>query len=182
MKLYLARHTLTNYNEQHLCNADPNIDVYITEQGKVQAKKLADSLKNVPIDRIFVSELRRTKQTADIVNAFHNAPVQIAPLLNDHNSGFEGKPFMLLSDALDAAENKWTASFNGGESIEDVKRRVADFLESLSTQPYDAVLVVTSKWLIRAAVAVIKNVPLEEVWELDPEQGGYIELELPRAS
>ena len=71
MKLYIARHGQTNYNEQGLCNSDPAVDVYITENGVKQAENLAEKLKNVQIGQMFVSELKRTKQTAEIVNKHH---------------------------------------------------------------------------------------------------------------
>jgi len=178
MKIYFARHGRTNYNDLRLCNADPSVDVHLTSQGEEQAKTLADNLKDAVIDRIFVSELKRTKQTAEIVNKAHNAPIMVEPLLNDHRSGFEDKPFPLLKDALDSADNKWTARFNDGESIEDMKKRVEQFLDQLKNEPYSTVLVVTSQWIIQAAVSIIKGISNEEAWQIDIQQGDYLELEL----
>ena len=178
MKIYFARHGRTNYNDLELCNADPTVDVHLTAVGAEQAKTLADKLKKTPIDCIFVSELRRTLQTAEIVNAFHGVPIKTVPLLNDHRSGFEGKPYKSLMKALDGAEDRWTARFNGGESIEDMKKRVAKFLEELKAKPYSVVLVVTSQWVIQAAVTIIKNISNEEAWKLEVEQGDCLELDL----
>jgi broad specificity phosphatase PhoE len=178
MKLYFARHGRTNYNDLHLCNADPAVDVYLTSAGVEQAKALADKLKSTPIGHIYVSRLKRTQQTADIVNAFHEAPVEVDARLDDHRSGFEGKPFALLKDALDAADNQWTARFNDGESIEDIKKRVAAFLDDLRTKPYDSVLIVTSQWIIRAAMAINQHLSNEEAWELVVVQGSCLELEI----
>jgi histidine phosphatase superfamily protein (branch 1) len=88
MKIYLARHGKTNYNDLDLCNSDPSVDVHITSEGTKQAQALANKLKTVSLDRIFVSELRRTKQTAEIVNQFHGIEIDVEPLLNDHRSGY----------------------------------------------------------------------------------------------
>lgn len=178
MKIYLARHGRTNYNDLNLCNGDPNVDVHITELGIAQAKALADKLKNAPIDRIFVSEMRRTSQTAEIVNTFHHVPMEVNPLLNDHRSGYEGKNAQLLMDALDAADDRWTARFNGGESIEDMKQRVAMFINELKTKPYNTVLIVTSGWVIRVMVAVIEHISNEEAWTRESAQGDYMEFEI----
>ena len=178
MKVYFARHGRTNYNDEGLCNADPRVDVHITPEGVKQAEALADRLKDEPIDRIFVSELKRTQQTAEIVNRFHDAPVEVAPLLNDHRSGFEGQHFQLLMDALDNDEDRWTARFNGGESIDDMKQRVAEFLDWLKGQPHETVLVVTSQWIIHAAVAIVQGISNEEAWKLEVEQGTFIELDI----
>jgi broad specificity phosphatase PhoE len=179
MKVYFARHGRTNYNDLRLCNADPAVDVHLTDEGIKQAKTLARALKGIPLERIFVSELKRTQQTAAAVNKLHNVPVEIAPLLNDHRSGFEGKSFTLLMEALDASEDRWTARFNDGESIEDMKKRVAAFLDELKTKPYDTVLVVTSGWIVQAAAAIIQNISNEEAWKLDVKQGSYLELDTP---
>jgi len=180
MKIYFARHGRTNYNDQNLCNGDPSVDVHITELGTQQAKELADKLHSMPIDRIFVSEMRRTQQTAKFAQDDHDTPVEIeiAPLLNDHCSGFEGKSAELLLGAMDATENRWTARFNDGESIEDMKERVAQFLTELKNRPYDSVLIVTSGWIIHAAAALIKHIPNEEAWALDVVQGDYLEMDI----
>ncbi len=68
------RHGKTNYNILRLCNDDPKREVHLTEKGSTQAEDAANKLKNVPIVRIIVSELPRTRQTAEIVNQYHPAP------------------------------------------------------------------------------------------------------------
>lgn len=177
MKIFFARHGRTNYNDLDLCNSDPNVDVHITPEGEKQAQALANKLRKVHIEQIFVSELKRTTQTADIVNQFHHVPITVEPLLSDHRSGYEGRPASQLIEAMDAAKNRWTARFNGGESIEDVKQRVATFLESLQKKPYDSVLVITSGWVIKMAAAVIQNVPNDEAWKTDAKQGDYLKFD-----
>jgi alpha-ribazole phosphatase len=164
MKIYLARHGRTNYNDLGLCNADPTVDVHLTRVGAEQAEDLADKLKQVQLDHIFVSELRRTQQTAEIVNKSHNLEIEIDPRLNDGKSGFEGKHFTEYENALNAATNRWTVRFNDGESIEDIKKRVVDFINELRTKKYDAVLIVTSLWIIQAILAVVRHIPNEEAW------------------
>lgn len=178
MKIYLARHGRTNYNDSGLCNADPSVDVHLTPTGIKQSEDLADKLKHVQLDHIFVSELRRTQQTAAIVNTFHKLAVEIDARLNDHRSGFEGKHYQELGQALDAASNRWTARFNDGESIEDIKKRVTAFLADLRTKKYNTVLIVTSEWVVYAMVAVLKNLTNEEAWDLQVGQGSYMELEI----
>ena len=178
MKIYFARHGRSNYNDRRLCNADPAVNVYLTPVGEEQAKMLALTLMDIKIEHIFVSELKRTQQTAKIINEFHCAPIEVDPLLNDHRSGFEGKPFPMLKKALDAAGNRWTVRFNDGESIEDMKERVAAFLDELRTKPYEIVLVVTSQWIVRAAVALVQGLNNEDAWKLEVEQGSYLELEV----
>lgn len=178
MKLYLARHTLTNYNEKDICNGDPAIDVHLTSTGITQAKGLAQNLEAVRFDHIFVSQFKRTQQTAEIINALHGLKIEVDPRLNDIRSEFEGKPYKDYVKALHAADNKWTVRFNGGESIEDMKKRAIDFVDNLRTKDFKTVLVVTSEWVIRAMLTHIQNLSNEEAWDMAMTQGEYIEVEL----
>ncbi len=178
MKIYFARHGRTNYNDLSLCNADPSVDVHLTEGGVKQAEALAEKMKDISIDHIYASELKRTQQTAEIVNKYHNLTLEIDKRLGDHKSGFEGKHFLELKQALDDAEDRWTARFNGGESIEDMKVRVDAFLDELKTKPYESVLVVTSGWVVQAAAAMLNNLSNEEAWNLEVAQGDFLVFEV----
>jgi broad specificity phosphatase PhoE len=178
MKIYLARHGRSTYNDLGLCNADPRIDVPLTVTGINQAEALAKKLKIVPIDRIYHSQLKRTQQTAEIVNQYHGLPLMADYRLNDGRSGFEGKSFKEYDAALDAAPNRWTASFNDGESIEGIKKRVAGFMDELRTKQYDSVLIVTSLWIIFAITAVSEGLSNDKAWNLAIEQGNYSELDI----
>jgi broad specificity phosphatase PhoE len=178
MKVYLARHGRTNYNDLGLCNADPTVDVHLTPTGVMQAEALADKFKHSQIDRIFASELKRTQQTAGIINQFHGLKIEVDPRLNDGRSGFEGKHFKDYDEALDAATNKWTARFNGGESIEDMKKRAAEFVEDLRIRNYESVIIITSQWIIQTIVAVVRGITNEEAWSLEVNQGSCMELEI----
>lgn len=178
MKLYLARHTLTNYNEINICNGDPTIDVHLTPTGIAQAEGLAQKLKAVRLDHIFASEFKRTQQTANIINALHGLKIEIDPRLNDIRSAFEGKSYKDYVKALNAAENKWTVRFDGSESIEDMKKRAIDFIDDLRTKDCGTVLVVTSEWPIRAMLTSLQNLSNEEAWDIAMTQGEYIEIEL----
>lgn len=178
MKIYFARHGRTNYNDLELCNADPTVDVHITDTGIEQAETLAKDLKDVHLEHIFVSELKRTQQTAEIINHFHHIPIEVTSLLNDQRSGYESKPSRLFLEALDHVEDRWTAHFNDGESVEDMKRRVTAFLDQLKNKSYDTVLVVTSQWVIYAAIAIIRGISNEEAWKSSVEPGSCRELEV----
>jgi len=178
MKIYLARHGRSNYNDLVLCNSDPTVDVHLTPTGIEQSKVLAEKLKTTPIDHIFASELRRTQQTAEIVNAYHNLQLDIDARLNDGSSGFEGKPYEEYTTALAAAPDRWTASFNGGESIEDMKKRVADYLDDLRAKNYQSVLIITSQWIIFAIMALVNDLSNEQAWNLEVEQGSFLEIEV----
>ena len=180
MKLYVARHGRTNYNELGLCNSDPKIDVHLNEAGIVQANKLADLLKKSDIEQIYVSELRRTEQTASIVNQFHNALITVDARLNDIRFGsvFEGRHYSEYQAALEKTDNKFTARIDDGESIVDVRLRTQKFLDELKTKDYKSVLVVTSGGVMQAIYAIIGDHSVEEAWNFRPVNGSYVEFEI----
>jgi len=178
MKIYLARHGRTNYNDLNLCNSNPAVDVHLTPIGIEQAKKLAEQFKNRPVDCIFVSELKRTQQTAEIINELHGLKIIVDARLNDIATGFESRSFNDYISKLAAAPNKWTARFNGGESIEDVKKRVADFISELRDKNYDSVLIITSQWVMYAIIAIIEGITNEDAWAIEVIQGDFLEVNL----
>jgi len=178
MKIYLARHGQTNYNEARLCNGDPNVEVYLTETGISQVNKLAEDLKESSFQHIFVSELLRTQQTADAVNQFHHLPITIDARLNDNRSGFEGKRVEDYYAAIDKSPNKWDVRFNGGESVADVKKRVNSFIEDLKKTKYDSVFIVTSMIIIQLIFGIIENLSCEELWKIKVERGSCAEVDL----
>ena len=178
MKLYVARHGRSTFNDLRLLNDDPKVSAPLSERGVEQAQELRDTLKDVKFDRIFVSELIRTKQTADIVNENRHIPVEIDARLNDHRSGFNGQSYDVLDETLFAAEDMWTARFNDGESIDDVIARIKDFLDELKTKKYDTVLIVTSMYPVEAVHFLLTGLSKEEAWDLHVVQGSYTVFEL----
>ena len=177
MKLYVVRHGQTNYNDLELCNSDPTVDVHLTSLGTQQIQQLAQKLKNANIDHIITSELPRTKQTAAIINEYHNVPITIDARLNDNRTGFESKPYQQYHAALARAENKWTARFNGGESFEDIKKRVGNFLEELKNQDYDCVLIATSKIITQVMYGLTHGLSNQQTWDFKVEPGSCVEIE-----
>lgn len=178
MKLYVARHGQTNYNDLGLCNSDPKTDVHLTDVGLKQAQDLADKLKTEKIDQVIVSELRRTQQTAGIVNQYHNAPVAVDPRLNDNRTGYEDRDAKEYYSALDSADDKWNVRLNDGESIEDVKLRVKEFLDELKAKDYESVLIVTYMVIIQIICGILNGLDNQQAWDLPIDKASCTELEL----
>jgi probable phosphoglycerate mutase len=166
MKLYVMRHGRTNYNDLGLCNDDPNADVYLSAIGKQQAQLAAEQLRDVRLDRIIVSPLPRTRQTAEIVNQYHDAPIEVHPDITDIRSGFDGKTVDAYFAAI--AHDPLNAQVNGGESLLDHKQRVLGFIDWLQQQPQDTILVVAHEETLRVFVAYFEgNVADEQLRDIN---------------
>lgn len=149
------RHGRTNYNDLGLCNDDPNAEVHLNAIGKQQARVAAEQLRDVTLDRIIVSPLPRTRQTAEIVNRYHHAPIEVHPDITDIRSGFDGRGVDEYFAAI--AHDPLNARVNGGESLLDHKQRVLGFIDWLQRQPQENVLVVAHEETLRVFVACFEG-------------------------
>ncbi len=166
MNLYVMRHGRTNYNDLGLCNDDPSADVHLNATGEHQARAAAEQLREVTLDRIIVSPLPRTRQTAEIINRYHGAPIEVHPDIADIRSGFDGKAVVDYFAAI--AHDPLHARVNDGESLLDHKQRVLGFIHWLQSQPQGNILVVAHEETLRVFVAYFEgNVPDERLRDID---------------
>lgn len=144
MKLYFVRHGHTNYNRFGIMNDDPSVDVHLTSKGLKQAKSASEQLKDTPLTHIYVSQLPRTRQTAEIINSHHNLKIEEDSHLNDNRTGFNGKPWIFMTLAYLFSKDRYSKRFNDGESLLDSKKRVTKFLAELKSRhdETDEVLIV----------------------------------------
>ena len=69
MKLIFVRHGETIENQNHTIQGQT--PGQLSEEGKEQARLVAERLKEVKIDKIFTSDLARAKDTAKEIAKFH---------------------------------------------------------------------------------------------------------------
>lgn len=178
MLVYVARHGEAEHNLQDLFHDTTVPDVSLTDKGIEQVNVLADKLRNVKFDAIYASRLRRTQQTAEAINRYHNLPITIDPLLDDIVSGIAGRPVSEFKDMIAHSNDPWHAHFGGGESYEDNKARATKFLESLKTQPYACVLVVTSGGVANMLYGMTNGMTNEETYPRPIDNAALLSFEL----
>ncbi len=88
-RIYMVRHGATQLSaEDRFAGA---IDVQLSDEGKFQARRLAERLAHDSIAAIYCSPLTRTVQTATILADLHNLPViPRAGLREIHHGHWEG--------------------------------------------------------------------------------------------
>lgn len=176
MKLYLVRHGESNYNVLGLCNDDPADDVSLTAKRRAQAENVAVRLQDAAFEHIFVSELPRTRETADIINRRHRVPIIAHAALNDIHSGFNGRPVTEYFAAT--GHDRLNARANGGESLRDYQARALPFLDWLAKRTELTVLVVAHEETLRVVVAHLKGLPDETMERLTFANGEVVEVNL----
>jgi len=104
-------------------------DVGLSELGIQQSKELREKIKNRKFDIVFCSDLKRAKDTVEI--AFGSLyPTKVDKRLRECNYGkLNGAPNSVVEPMC--REECIYNRFSEGESYEDVKARIADFLEFL---------------------------------------------------
>ena len=85
MNLILIRHGETDWNRIGRCQGVA--DIVLNENGKRQAKELAESLKNHDIKAVYSSHLKRAFETAQEIAKHHNLSVQVDPGLQENEPG-----------------------------------------------------------------------------------------------
>lgn len=175
MKIFLARHGETNYNVLGLHNANPAVNVYLTEKGIADAKQLADKLKDVNFDAIYVSEMPRTAETANYISDMK--PI-VDKRLNDIDSGYEGRSVTEYHEARDHSADPYLFKVVGHESSEDVYRRTADFLQDLKEQDFKNVLIISSLHNLRHFRSIIDGITPREGLKFHFDNADYIVREI----
>lgn len=170
--LYLVRHGQTEYNRQHRVQGR-RIDSALNATGRRQAQALSERFADVAVDAFYVSTLRRTRQTAEIIARRHpSASVHYLEDLEEMSWGaYEGRPTTgEVSEAFDATKARWRAgdfgaAVEGGESARQVQRRgLRAVRKILDEQAGQAVMIVTHGRFLRVLIAsLLKGYGLEKM-------------------
>lgn len=161
MDIYFTRHGQTNFNLLNLCNDDPTIDVHLTKEGILQARKAKEDLKEVKFDLVITSELPRTKETALIITEDYQTIFHTDSRINDRKTGFEGKS---VSDFFKAIKSDMlNMKIDGGESFQEEKKRVFAFLKELKSCKNKNILVVSHSETMQIINGYSKNLSDNEM-------------------
>ena len=91
MLIYLIRHGKTNQNKDHLVSGNSN-HAQLIEEGKIQAEKLGEFLKNKKVEKIISSPLDRALDTSRIINKQLRIELETSDLLREFDFGdLDGK-------------------------------------------------------------------------------------------
>eukprot|EP00834_Sanchytrium_tribonematis_P004950 NODE_271_length_11194_cov_0.541595.p4 type:complete len:292 gc:universal NODE_271_length_11194_cov_0.541595:3540-4415(+) len=120
LKLLLCRHGETELNKRRILQGQ-GVDASLNDTGKAQASALCKRLKEMNVDYLAVTKLKRTSETAADLNM---KSVQYKELNEIHWGNKENTQNPDLSDILDQWKiGNFDCSAPGGESPNDVKKR-----------------------------------------------------------
>jgi broad specificity phosphatase PhoE len=162
MRIILVRHGETVDNIKGVTQGW--VHGKLTARGRKQAKLLAKELKKYKIDAIYSSDLGRAADTAKIIAKFHkNVPILYAKEMREINKGvFQGRPREEAKEAREKSgmpRHKWRP--RGGESWEDVQKRVQRFLTMIKKKHKNDTVLFAGHGRVNAIVLyTLARVPL----------------------
>lgn len=173
--LYIVRHGQTELNRQGIVQGR-GMNTDLNDEGRKQAGQFFSAYKNVPFDKIYISNLKRTQQS---IQQFIDLGIPYEKL-----EGLDEMAWGILEGTESTPENKsaflkiirdWVAgnldsSFEGGESPNQVKERQEKAMESIMSHPDEkTVLICMHGRAMRLLLCWLTGKPLTEM-ETFPHQ------------
>ncbi|MGB6370625.1 MAG: histidine phosphatase family protein [Atribacterota bacterium] len=179
IKLMLIRHGESDGNVQRMfCGFK---DVELTKKGIYQAERLAYRLKELQVDAVYCSDLKRAKHTAEIV--FGSRGIDIIPSSNLREMNFgiwEGYTFEEVKSKYGYGDEffSWLENINTeasipqGESLVDLNNRVMTELNKILKEYNkldidETIAMVCHGGPIRVILCNVLNIELKYMWNIE---------------
>ncbi len=182
MHLVLIRHGQTEWNAigRWQGQADPPLN----DTGRMQAQQTALELRSQHLDALFSSDLRRARETAEIIADVLSLEVQLEPRLCEVNLGdWQG----LYSDEIRARwpeqmrlwlESPLTARPPNGESVHELDARVLAAVHDIAARYADKRVGIVAHELPIAIITIhAAGIPLEQLRTYIPANAAWREVE-----
>ena len=167
--LYLVRHGQTEENAANILQG--HLPGHLNEEGREQAARLRDRLKDIQFDALYSSDLKRCRDTARILNGPHGLPPVFTPLLRERDWGpFTGMDILKARTLID----------DRAETMDALFRRARTFLTDTARR-FDGclVLVVSHGLFCRVLQAACLGLAIRAVPRMDNAEVRRVTLSLP---
>lgn len=138
-KLYIVRHGETEWNKLSRTQGCGN-DLSLSQSGKLQAEAIANRFKNIPIDAIYSSDLKRAYDTALEISKVISIPVNITTDFREMNFGcWEGLTTDEIKSTYKETFEIWKADpkevvIPDGETLISLQNRVINKVNEIIKQ------------------------------------------------
>lgn len=178
MLIYIVRHGETIWNVSGKTQGVQ--DVPLSDNGREQAKKLAERLKFECIEKIYCSDLQRAYETAHIIGKEIGKDLQPTPLLREVCFGkWEGLTIpnihKFFPGQLDLWYNDPLFCAPEGESIHCVLGRVKKFIAELvlsNTENIQGIMIVSHALLSKILILELMGMPTSYISQFKQSNAG----------
>jgi broad specificity phosphatase PhoE len=147
--ILLVRHGETDWNRER--RVQGHSDTPLNDNGRAQARALADELEGERIDAVYSSDLARAYETARIVADARGLDVTALHDFRERHFGtWEG---MTDEEVLERFPHAATGPWGDAETVDEMARRVFDALQRIAdAHPDGRVLVVSHGGPVRSVL------------------------------
>jgi len=170
-RIILARHGETQWNKEGRYQGQ--IDTDLSDKGYEQAKLLGEALKNVHIDHIYASPLKRAYETAYAVAKLKSMEVQQIEGITEINHGkWEGMLAKEIAEEYGELVNQWHTNprdvqMPDGENLYDVQSRAMETLKEIVANHHgETVLIVSHDATLKAIICGVLEIDLKNFWQI----------------
>jgi len=186
--LVLVRHGQSKWNALGLWTGQRDIE--LTDQGREEARRAVEHLKDIPLHKAHTSKLIRAKQTLEeIKQALNQVELETVEheALNERDYGdYTAKNKWEIANQLGEEEftklrRNWDHPVPGGETLKDVHARVLPYYEQEILKDLKEgknVIVAAHGNSLRALMKHLDNQPEDKVHELDIGTGEVLVYEI----
>ena len=187
LRLLLVRHGETEWNRNQQFQGQ--IDVPLNDNGRQQAQRAAEFLKEVRIDSAVSSTLLRPKETAEIILQHHSGvELQLYANMQEISHGlWEGKFESEIEGKFPGMLQQWkeapeTVQMPEGENLQQVWERSAEAWGSIvaSAASGAKVLVVGHDAINKAILCQLFNLEPEHFWKFKQGNGSITVIDYPK--
>ncbi|WP_288262008.1 histidine phosphatase family protein [uncultured Prochlorococcus sp.] len=184
-RIFLIRHGETNWNKEGRFQGQ--IDIPLNENGKDQARKTFEYLKNISFNKAFSSSMNRPYETAKIIlqNKKDLNIEKIDSLVEISHGLWEGKLETEIREQWPILLKNWhdkpeEVIMPEGESIKEVSERSIDAFEEicLSQKNNDLTLLVAHDAVNKTLICNIIGINYSNIWMIKQGNGGITVIDL----
>ena len=169
--LFLIRHGEVDYNRQKIIVG--STDQPLNDLGRKQAEETAEKVGNLDIDILVSSDLKRAKETAEIIGKKIGIPIVIDSTFRERNYGsIEGNKKDDLKKMYPEYMNEkgkliLENDFPEAELVDNFYNRVIEGIDNLLKRYSDKnILLVTHAGIFRVLYAYKHNIPYNKAREM----------------
>ena len=184
-RIFLIRHGETNWNKEGRFQGQ--IDIPLNENGKNQARKTFEYLRNVSFNKAFSSSMHRPYETAQIILQ-DNKDLKIEKidsLVEISHGLWEGKLEAEIRETWPVLLKNWhdkpeEVTMPEGESIKNVSERSVEAFKKIcsSQKDNDLSLLVAHDAVNKTLICNILGINYSDIWMIKQGNGGITIIDL----
>jgi len=180
-RIFLVRHGETDWNREGRFQGQ--MDIPLNGTGLVQARSVAEALKDVSLDRIVASPLSRARETARPLAELKGLRAELSEGLIEIGHGlWEGRTSGEVEAEWPGRLEAWhtrpeTVVMPGEESLEDVQNRAWPALLRVAEGKGENIAVFTHDAVLKVLLMNVLDCPLSSFWKFQLANGSITLLE-----